>query len=80
MQYEALVRVVWLFYAASTGVDGGQNPRIVGGELMRLMEVALDGGVWLSDDPHLININYPAAFPDEYHRPEVRLEIGPLAS
>jgi len=33
-----------------------------------------------SDDPHVININYPAAFSDEYLRPEIRLEIGPLAS
>jgi len=33
-----------------------------------------------ADDPHVININYPAAFSDEYLRPEIRLEIGPLAS
>ncbi|MET0106672.1 MAG: hypothetical protein ABW072_16290 [Sedimenticola sp.] len=26
-----------------------------------------------------IDINYPAAFPDDYLRSEVRLEIGPLA-
>ena len=32
------------------------------------------------DDPHVINIHYPAAFPDDYLRPEVRLEIGPLAA
>ncbi len=32
------------------------------------------------DDPHVIDVNYPAAFPDDYLRPEVRLEIGPLAS
>jgi hypothetical protein len=32
------------------------------------------------DDAHVINIRYPAAFPDAYLRPEVRLEIGPLAS
>lgn len=31
-------------------------------------------------DGHVINIRYPAAFPDAYLRPEVRLEIGPLAS
>ena len=31
-------------------------------------------------DPHVINIRYPGAFPDRYLRPEVRLEIGPLAS
>ena len=31
-------------------------------------------------DPHVINIHYPAAFLETYIRPEVRLEIGPLAS
>lgn len=32
------------------------------------------------DDPHVVNIRYPAAFSESYIRPEVRLEIGPLAS
>jgi hypothetical protein len=32
------------------------------------------------DDPHVVNIRYPAAFAEAYIRPEVRLEIGPLAS
>ncbi|MCK5690967.1 nucleotidyl transferase AbiEii/AbiGii toxin family protein [Myxococcota bacterium] len=32
------------------------------------------------DDSHIINIQYPGAFADRYLRPEVRLEIGPLAS
>lgn len=31
-------------------------------------------------DPYVINMRYPAAFKDTYLRPEVRLEIGPLAS
>ena len=31
-------------------------------------------------DDHTINVIYPAAFSDAYLRPEVRLEIGPLAS
>ncbi|ABA87542.1 protein of unknown function DUF1814 [Syntrophotalea carbinolica DSM 2380] len=31
-------------------------------------------------DPHVLNIRYPGAFSDTYLRPEVRLEIGPLAS
>ncbi len=31
-------------------------------------------------DPYVVNIHYPAAFPDNYLRPEIRLEIGPLAS
>ena len=37
-------------------------------------------GCRVDDDPYVIDINYPAAFPDDYLRPEVRLEIGPLAS
>jgi hypothetical protein len=32
------------------------------------------------NDPHTINVHYPAAFKEVYIRPEVRLEIGPLAS
>ena len=32
------------------------------------------------DDPHTVNVIYPAAFSAEYIRPAVRLEIGPLAS
>lgn len=31
-------------------------------------------------NPHSINIRYPSAFPDAYLRPEILLEIGPLAS
>lgn len=31
-------------------------------------------------DPQVVNIQYPAAFSENYLRPEVRLEIGPLAS
>lgn len=33
-----------------------------------------------ADDLHALNVQYPAAFSDEYLRPEVRLEIGPLAA
>jgi len=33
-----------------------------------------------SDDPHTINVTYPKAFNSEYLRPQVRLEIGPLAA
>jgi hypothetical protein len=32
-----------------------------------------------ADDLHALNVIYPAAFSDAYLRPEVRLEIGPLA-
>jgi len=60
-----------------------QAQKYIGGELLRLVEVALDrvcGCRVDADDPHVIDIYYPAAFPDAYLRPEVRLEIGPLAS
>ncbi len=33
-----------------------------------------------SDDPQTVNVAYPAALSEEYLRPEVRLEIGPLAA
>lgn len=33
-----------------------------------------------ADDPHSINIIYPSAFQDIYLRPQILLEIGPLAS
>ena len=33
-----------------------------------------------TDDANTLNVQYPAAFTDDYLRPEVRLEIGPLAS
>jgi hypothetical protein len=33
-----------------------------------------------ADDSHVIDVRYPAAFPDRYLRPELRLEIGPLAA
>lgn len=32
------------------------------------------------EEPHTVNIAYPVAFSEAYLRPEVRLEIGPLAS
>lgn len=55
----------------------------IGGELLAQVVAVIDGVCRCeidSDDPHVINIRYPGAFPDEYLRPEVRLEIGPLAS
>lgn len=33
-----------------------------------------------ADHPQVIKVHYPAAFPSDYLRPEVQLEIGPLAS
>ncbi|MBK8961039.1 MAG: nucleotidyl transferase AbiEii/AbiGii toxin family protein [Proteobacteria bacterium] len=49
-------------------------PRIVGA-LSPFCTCALS-----RDDGHVIDIRYPGAFPDTYLRPEVRLEIGPLAA
>ncbi len=39
------------------------------------LQVAID-----ASDPQTVNVRYPAAFSETYIRPEVRLEIGPLAS
>lgn len=33
-----------------------------------------------NSDPYVINVTYPASFPDAYLRPEIRLEIGPMAA
>lgn len=55
----------------------------IAGELMDMVQADISpicSCSIASDDPHVININYPAAFSDEYLRPEIRLEIGPLAS
>lgn len=60
-----------------------QAHHYIGSELLKLIEAVLDGVCGCrvdTDDPFVININYPAAFPDDYLRSEVRLEIGPLAS
>ena len=51
--------------------------------LLSLISKVLDGICQCSieeADPHVINIRYPGAFSDAYLRPEVRLEIGPLAA
>jgi hypothetical protein len=36
--------------------------------------------VRLDDDPYVINVRYPSLFTDDYLRPEIRLEIGPMAA
>ena len=55
----------------------------IGGEFLRRLTEIL-GAVCVCeidrDDAHIINVRYPAAFADTYLRPELRLEIGPLAS
>ena len=60
-----------------------QAQAYIGGELLRYVSTALGDVCYCeieSTDPHVINVRYPAAFPDEYLQPEVRLEIGPLAA
>ncbi len=47
--------------------------------LIRNEEIGLSATVDESER-HVVNIRYPAAFSESYIRPEVRLEIGPLAS
>ena len=48
-------------------------------DLVRKEDIGLSATVD-RDDPYAVNMRYPAAFAEAYIRPEVRLEIGPLAS
>jgi len=48
-------------------------------ELVKSQNLGLTASVD-ADDLQVVNIHYPAAFSEGYIRPEVRLEIGPLAS
>lgn len=60
-----------------------QAQAYIGGPLLSQVTEMLDGICQCEvdgQDPHVINIRYPEAFTDEYLRPEIRLEIGPLAS
>jgi len=69
--------------AAKMGTTNEQAQIYIGGELLTRVATVIDGVCSCnidSDDPHVINIRYPGAFPDDYLRSEVRLEIGPLAS
>lgn len=55
----------------------------IGGELLAMIAQAvapLCRCEIATDDPHALNVQYPAAYADTYLRPEVRLEIGPLAA
>jgi len=62
---------------AAQFISGKLRPQI--DDLVRREEIGLSATVD-SEDPQVINIHYPAAFTEAYIRPEVRLEIGPLAS
>lgn len=55
----------------------------IGGELLAMISQAVEPICRCepaADDLHALNVMYPAAFSDAYLRPEVRLEIGPLAA
>lgn len=55
----------------------------IGGALMAMISQAVSPVCRCkpaADDLHALNVIYPAAFSDDYLRPEVRLEIGPLAA
>ena len=61
--------------------DKAQN--YIADDLLAMVNNVIDGVCDCEiekEDPRVINIRYPAAFKDTYLRPEVRLEIGPLAS
>lgn len=59
-----------------------QAQAYIAGPLLSELHTALDGvcQCFVGDDPHVIEVRYPAAFADTYLRPELRLEIGPLAA
>ena len=59
---------------AQVYIHGKLLPRITA-TLDGICTCEVEGG-----DPHVVMIRYPGAYPDEYLRPNVRLEIGPLAS
>ena len=55
----------------------------IGGDLLAMIAEAIAPVCrceLAADDLHALNVSYPAAFSDAYLRPEVRLEIGPLAA
>jgi hypothetical protein len=63
--------------AAKNFIGGTLCPQI--DDLVKSQNLGLTASVD-ADDPHVVNIHYSAAFSEAYIRPEVRLEIGPLAS
>jgi len=60
---------------AQARVYGEDLAPVIASTLSPVCSCAVD-----AEDGHVINVSYPAAFPSGYLRPEVRLEIGPLAS
>ncbi|MBI1906905.1 MAG: nucleotidyl transferase AbiEii/AbiGii toxin family protein [Rhodocyclales bacterium] len=60
-----------------------QAKAYIAGTLLERVIAAFDGVCQCAigaGDPHVIEVRYPAAFRNDYLRPEVRLEIGPLAA
>jgi len=47
-------------------------------EVQALVEGVCEASI--EDNPEVVKIKYPAVFPSEYLRPEIQLEVGPLAS
>ncbi|HEB85887.1 MAG TPA: nucleotidyl transferase AbiEii/AbiGii toxin family protein [Gammaproteobacteria bacterium] len=64
------------------GAINEQARVFIANHLLALVTDMLDGicQCEIEEDPYVINIQYPGSFPDDYLRPEVRLEIGPLAA
>ena len=55
----------------------------ISGDLLRMVKDAVApvcAAEAAEKDPHIINIRYPMSFSDKYILPDIRLEIGPLAS
>jgi len=46
-------------------------------EVRNLMEGICEAAI--DENPEVVKINYPAAFPSDYVKPEIQLEVGPLA-
>ncbi|PTQ88797.1 nucleotidyl transferase AbiEii/AbiGii toxin family protein [Nitrosomonas ureae] len=61
--------------ASAVNYIGGEMLAMISGAVNPICHCAL-----ATDDSHALNVIYPAAFSDTYLRPEVRLEIGPLAA
>ena len=57
--------------------------KYIAGELLDKISECVSGCCQAKNDKehgHIINISYPAIFENEYIAPDIRLEIGPLAS
>ncbi len=88
--YEAQLKDAYPTFKSKTQQDkfnkavNAKAAEFIGGELLAHLTNLLAGCNVLctlnQDDPHIIAVLYPAAFSQDYLRPEIWLEIGPLAS